>query len=525
MPLLEALVDDRVLPVVGSGFSRNAMLPTGRQMPLWSDLGDALEPEATSLSTDADPIESLSAYAEEHGRPALVARLRRALHDGVVRPGRAHRAFARLPFSVIVTTNFDSLLEDACGSVHRSARVLVREDHLASQVPRRALSIVKAHGDFDNEPVLIATENDYDEFLLRRPLLATHLASLLLTRVALLIGYSLTDSNWRQLFAALRTRLGRSQQTIYALAIDASEGDVKRFSRRGVKVINLESNGRPYEEVLFGVLEEMHEYVAVHALDDSVVRDEGALEEFHISAPEDRRLCLFLIPERMLGYYRENVFPALRDEAGVQAITAYDFDAPGASIEAKIIGLIESARAIVVDLSDEATSVWFEAGLVAQSAEGRRVAAVVDPARQGIRPSLPGGFADVYLFRESALDPKLPDALANWALEVFGPKRRPPEGRFAAYARSMPEPGLMVIQAFRELEFVLGTRYGGHGRFSAQLQRAVGDGVIGRELARPLRRGYGIRSEVLHRGYEPTQAEADAIVRSVEVAIRRVDEA
>jgi hypothetical protein len=41
-PLLDDLIAGRWLPIVGAGFSRNAVLPQGKAMPLWTDLGEAL---------------------------------------------------------------------------------------------------------------------------------------------------------------------------------------------------------------------------------------------------------------------------------------------------------------------------------------------------------------------------------------------------------------------------------------------------------------------------------------------------
>jgi hypothetical protein len=44
-PLLDDLVAGRWLPIVGAGFSRNAVLPPPKEMPLWPDLGKLLASE------------------------------------------------------------------------------------------------------------------------------------------------------------------------------------------------------------------------------------------------------------------------------------------------------------------------------------------------------------------------------------------------------------------------------------------------------------------------------------------------
>src|SRR5437867_2986879 len=41
-PLLDDIVQGRCVPIVGAGFSRNAILPSGLSMPLWRELGNLI---------------------------------------------------------------------------------------------------------------------------------------------------------------------------------------------------------------------------------------------------------------------------------------------------------------------------------------------------------------------------------------------------------------------------------------------------------------------------------------------------
>jgi hypothetical protein len=517
-PLLDALLEDRVLPIIGAGFSLNGILPGDRRMLNWDQLGAALAAEVAYVGPRADPLEIISAYAAEHGRQSLVARLRRALNDGAVEPGEVHTAFAQLPFDIVVTTNFDGLLEDAYRAVHRPLRTLIREDQLASLVPRSAVAVVKAHGDYDNEPVLIATEQDYDEFLLRRPLLATYLANLLITRVALLIGYSLSDSDWRQLLAAVRTRLGRSQQTVYAIEVDAGPAVVERFRRRGVTLIDVRSEGRPYGQVLLQLFEDMRAHLAAHTLDDSIVRDEGALEELRAASRDERRLCLFLVPESLLAFYREHIFPLVR-EAGIQPITPYDVDARGATMYATVIALIEHTGAAVADLSEPEAGTWFEATLALGAGRAQRVPLLVVGSAGNGPPFLPSGVEPgAYLFRDSGLDPSFPPSLLKWlnrVLQPVGRRRREP------IDRHRDEPGWSVVRAFRDLELALAARYD-TGRLRDGLARAVDEKALSERDADSLLKAYRLRNEVLHQGYIPSPAEAARVVQTVTRAARQL---
>jgi hypothetical protein len=513
---LDALVEDRVLPIVGAGFSMNADLPAGLTMPLWSDLGEELKDEVQFLSPDADPIEVISAYSAEHGRQALVARLRRALHDGDARPGEAHHAFARLPFDIVVTTNFDSLLEDAYRDVGRSVRSLIREDQLASRVPRSAVSLVKAHGDYDNEPVLVATEEDYDAFLLARPLLATYLANLLITRVALLVGYSLSDTDWRQLLASVRSRLGRSQQVVYAIAVDASPVAVERFRRRGVTVIALPSDGKGRGEVLTQIFLDMRAHIAAHALDRGTIRDEGALEELRVANRDERRLVLFLVPERLLAFYRELVFPVLR-AVSIQPITPYEVDAPGTTLYATTTALVEEASAVVADISGGESSVVFEIGLAMTSDPERRSRlAVVAP-----RGAIPFDVGGARVFRAPlGVDDDLANQLIEWLHEILGDQRDSLRPRTRVADDQAQDPTWRVIRAFRDLEIALRDHYEDDpSPMIRLLQHAIRDGIIDESLGRRLTTHRQLRNAVLHDRVVASVAVADQVVRDVAEAI------
>jgi hypothetical protein len=52
------------------------------------------------------------------------------------------------------------------------------------------VQLLKVHGDINFPDRIIFTEKDYDTFIARYPLFVTYLASLLITRTALFIGYS-----------------------------------------------------------------------------------------------------------------------------------------------------------------------------------------------------------------------------------------------------------------------------------------------------------------------------------------------
>ena len=157
-----------------------------------------------------------------------------------IEPGPVHTAFAQLPFDIVVTTNVDFLLERAYEQQRRPCEPLLGESQLSIGRGRDATYLLKFHGDLRHPDSLVVTEDDYDGFLRRNPLLTTYLSSWLLGREPVFIGYSLNDPDMREILTLLRERLGRMTRQAWAILPTDPNQEATRFSRRGVKPIVLE---------------------------------------------------------------------------------------------------------------------------------------------------------------------------------------------------------------------------------------------------------------------------------------------
>ena len=192
VPFLEDIVRGRCLPFVGAGFSLNAKIPRGKKMLDWDGLGKAVAAALPDYQYTT-ALEALSAYSHEFSRVKLVEFLSSALMVATIQPAKPHEEFCRLPFERVVTTNFDFLLEQAYARINRYCIPLVAEDQLAVGDSQAGVRLLKLHGDLHHPNRLVVTEEDYDSFLGSLPLLATHLASLLIDHTAFFVGYSLDD--------------------------------------------------------------------------------------------------------------------------------------------------------------------------------------------------------------------------------------------------------------------------------------------------------------------------------------------
>lgn len=385
-PLLEELVAGRWLPVVGAGLSRNAVLPDGESMPLWEELGQSLADLAGYPSANA--LDAISAYEHAFERRELIKRLTLELRVDDAMPGPAHEAFARLPFDRVVTTNLEFLLERGYEAAGRRCEVVISEDQLGLRPRRDATVLVKLHGDVRHPGQLIATEDDYDGFLARNPVMATHVSSLLIERVPVLIGYSLDDPDFRQLQTTLRDRLGNMLPTAYVLTVGLSAAAAARYDRRGVKVINLPGSTKRYGEVLASVFAELDEYWSGEVLDRVRFAEEPPLEEVRLTPSGDEtRLCFFSIPQRLLPFYKSEVFP-LAERAGLVPVSGFDVEAEPGNLLAAIAALIERSRHAIIDIGDGTGSTELGMALQAIDHEGLLIISTAAGTPISIDPAL-----------------------------------------------------------------------------------------------------------------------------------------
>ena len=515
-PLLDDLVRGQWLPMVGAGFSRNAVAPKGRKMPVWSDLGDAFSAELEDYYPSS-PLDAISAYEHGFGRSTLLERLSELLLLHEARPGEVHKAFCSIPFDLVCTTNFDFLLEREYEQLGRRYTPLVDEDQLSINLIDRGLSLLKLHGDLHHPTRMVLTENDYDRFLYSYPLIATFLANLLITRTAVLIGYSLDDPDFRQVWQVVADRLGRSRRTAYAIGVGVKPTDVSRFERRGVRVISLPGSASRYSEVLAAAFTELGDYWRDHVIPASQVKEDLSLSELFLPPKSSSRLCFFAVPLTALSFYKERVLPIARDYR-FAPVTADDVVSPGHTVLAKVGALIQRAMLCVVDASSLNT--MFELGMARASMDTSRILVVA--------PS-PG---EVRVVPKEVRTLRRPDVAELYADEfelAVGEWFAAAADRFSAQLESEPQRLLQakeyraaVITSISLLEVFLRKRLdipsgvgGRRATFRTLLKIGQEQGVLDEARCRAIVGWWRVRNQVVHSHRSVPKSEADSIVNGV----------
>lgn len=255
-PLLESIKDGRCLPVIGAGFSLNAEMPQGKQMPDWNKLITILSKDLQTKSTD--PLKIAEEYATTYGSTALMDTIRRELHIDEIKPGHVHRHFVRMPyFDVICTTNFDSLLEDACRQEGIAYHPIIDTYQLAIYGSTKELKILKIHGDFSNSDLIVFTEKDYTDYKEKHAHIANYLPSLLMTKTPLFLGYSIKDPDFIQIKDMVELTMGKSVRKGYIVLFDANKTEISEYEKMNLVVLPLQTNGKSKSDVLLDFISQI----------------------------------------------------------------------------------------------------------------------------------------------------------------------------------------------------------------------------------------------------------------------------
>src|SRR5207248_4676442 len=108
----------------------------------------------------------------------------------------AHIVLTELPFSFVVTTNYDQLIETAyLPKLKRIPKIFTHQDSsdFADALWKEEFFILKAHGDLQKKSTIVLTEKDYRNVIYSAPGYRALLAAIFTTKTMLFVGASLND--------------------------------------------------------------------------------------------------------------------------------------------------------------------------------------------------------------------------------------------------------------------------------------------------------------------------------------------
>lgn len=211
--LTEAASDGRLVLFIGAGISKQAESKESDILPNWPELIK----EITSIAVDQGTIDANDEAVIERwigegkylvAAQALKERIESNLFETFMRsrfqrniePGRIHRSLFKLRTPLIMTTNYDLLLEEAYAQVFgreasaftpRHSNYVLRS--LKATYEQDSPVIFKLHGTILEPESIVLGERDYYRLIYRQPNYRLALRMIFMTKVVLMLGFSFSD--------------------------------------------------------------------------------------------------------------------------------------------------------------------------------------------------------------------------------------------------------------------------------------------------------------------------------------------
>jgi hypothetical protein len=209
--LIEAAQRRTLVPFVGAGLSRQSATP----LPTWHELLKMM----INFALEFEPFPRISAPEAEELR-AMMARERYLMVAEILKgklglnytdflarvikptaePSETHKAVMRLNTPLLLTTNFDKLLDKAYLQVYGDLPAISTHNELSNvlkiftQEPTHEGPLIfKLHGTTDQPDTVKLTEYDYRELIYEQQGYRATLSAIFLTRNVLMLGFSFTD--------------------------------------------------------------------------------------------------------------------------------------------------------------------------------------------------------------------------------------------------------------------------------------------------------------------------------------------
>lgn len=227
--------------MVGAGFSRLANLNTASTNlpPLWRDFSSRMEKQLyPNGGAPSDPLRLAQEYKAALGEAALDGLIRSLIQDDKWEPSKLHETLLSLPWSDVLTTNWDTLLERTeLLEIERTYEIVRTPDDIART---RAPRIVKLHGSFPANKPFIFTEEDYRTYPKRFAPFVNLAQQVLLENELCLIGFSGDDPNFIQWAGWVRDNLGETARQIRLVGVlDLSPSRREMLKQQNVTPIDL----------------------------------------------------------------------------------------------------------------------------------------------------------------------------------------------------------------------------------------------------------------------------------------------
>lgn len=204
--------------MIGAGFSRSAArhVSGNKKMPLWDSFSKKLVAELNPNNKDlsfSDPLRVAEEYRAYFGQSALNDQIRSQIDNDAWKTGELYQTLLEFPWSEVMTTNWDTLLERAAKDVHGPYYTPVNRPSDLAWAPSPRL--VKLHGTIGVTDTFIAAQEDYRTYPEKFAPFVNFARQVFIENELCLLGFSGEDPNFLQWAGWVRDHLADHARKIY----------------------------------------------------------------------------------------------------------------------------------------------------------------------------------------------------------------------------------------------------------------------------------------------------------------------
>ena len=207
--LAKELINNKLVLFVGAGASIDSNLPN------WNDLIKVFAKDLGYTKDNFTSEEFLSIpeeYYEKLGKVPFYSILE-SIFKKNFKPNSIHEAIEKMKVNYIITTNFDTLVEDQLNEDY-DYDIIKKDEDLAHT--SKSKMIIKMHGDLDNKNIILK-KSDFDNYEKKFPLVSTFIKGLFTTNTILFMGYSLNDPNVKNIISLIEQILKEDFRKVYLI--------------------------------------------------------------------------------------------------------------------------------------------------------------------------------------------------------------------------------------------------------------------------------------------------------------------
>lgn len=330
----QANENDRLAIFVGAGVSKSSDTDY-ISLPSWNDLITELKSDL-AITEELDYLKLAQLHYLEFGEQTYNQTLRKYFPQDIT-PSSLHSTILKVSPRVIITTNWDCIIENAIeqeGYLYDT--ICTDKDLVSSASPNK---FIKIHGDFKNHNIVFK-EDDYLNYSRNFPLIENYIKSIVSTHTVLFLGYSYNDINLKHIMKWMQSH-SSSAPPMYLINFKTDKPQESYLRNHGVTTLVLDSESYSTDEIQH--LEKRS--ALTQSFLTSIIQDVRAVD------PNDEQEVISFIYERIKHLKQLN---SITHDQIRRAITncGFRYDVDGLNI----LELFEPKGVLTTDYSDTTRS-------------------------------------------------------------------------------------------------------------------------------------------------------------------------